>query len=250
MIMIIACATLISRSVEKIIQAGIDPSTPTKSNGCSALHSAAVLEPPTGPEIVTRMLHHGADPNIKTPTGLSPLHIAAMWGRYQTINVLLDNGADLAVKDHDDMSPLDYAEEAEANKAQCIDALTRYRINCKRKIGGGFKSKTRVNLNKILGGNVELSTFLSDKQDDVEHGDIYALNLIDDDDEDGFSMNETLFQTCNEESVSNIVTSTMLEGPDPSDSLLTADVSTGEKPGLYIYIYCLKYKLVLYKYKI
>ena len=223
------------RSVEKIIQAGIDPSTPTKSNGCSALHSAAVLEPPMGPEIVTRMLHHGADPNIKTPTGLSPLHIAAMWGRYQTINVLLDNGANLAVKDHDDMSPLDYAEEAETNKTQCIDALTRYRINCKRKGAGGFKTKTRVNLNKILGGNVELSTFLSDKCDDEnDDNDIYALNMTndDEDEDDVFSMNDTLFQTCNNESINNIITSTMLEGPDPSDSMFTADISTTDKPGL------------------
>lgn len=224
------------RSVEKIIQAGIDPSTPTKSNGCSALHSAAVLEPPIGPEIVTRMLHHGADPNIKTPTGLSPLHIAAMWGRYQTINVLLDNGADLAVKDQDDMSPLDYAEEAETNKTQCIDALTRYRINCKRNSGGRFKFKTRVNLNKILGGNVELSTFLSDKCNDDDNDDIYALNLTNDGDEDVFSMNETLFQTCNDESITNIITSTMLEGPDPSESMFTTDLSTEDKPGLYFFL--------------
>ena len=184
------------------------------------------------------MLHHGADPNIKTPTGLSPLHIAAMWGRYQTINVLLDNGANLAVKDHDDMSPLDYAEEAETNKTQCIDALTRYRINCKRRSGGGFKSKTRVNLNKILGGNVELSTFLSDRcGDDDNNDDVYALNMTnddDDDDENVFSMNETLFQTCIDESITNIITSTMLEGPDPSDSVFTADLSTGHKPGSYL----------------
>lgn len=143
------------------MQAGIDPSTPSKRNGCSPLHTAAVLESPSGPEIVSRMLYYGANPDVKTPTGLSALHIAAMWGRYQTINVLLDNGADVADKDEDDMSPLDYAEEAEKHKAQCIDALTRYRVNSKRR-SRCFLTKSRPNLNKIMGGHVEFSTFLSE----------------------------------------------------------------------------------------
>ncbi|XP_066930463.1 ankyrin repeat and LEM domain-containing protein 1-like isoform X2 [Clytia hemisphaerica] len=218
------------RSVEKLIQAGIDPSTPTKSNGCSAIHSAAVLESPTGPEIVARMLHHGADPNAKTPTGLSPLHIAAMWGRYETINVLIDNGANIAVKDDDDMSALDYAEDAEKHKKECIDALTRYRCNKRR--NDGFKSKTRMNLNKILGGHVEFSTFLTEKgntsEDDSKHksfdnnssilSDI--TNLVQEDfdpsdsGEEELLANETLFQTCNESMMHNIASSTMIEGTD------------------------------------
>lgn len=190
---------------------------------------------------MSRMLHHGANPNIKTPTGLSPLHIAAMWGRYQTINVLLDNGAELAVKDQDDMSPLDYAEEAEMNRTQCIDALTRYRLNCKRRLGE-FKTKTRVNLNKILGGDVELSTFLSDKQDDVSfdaNDDIYALNMTNDE-QDLSIMNDTLFQTCTE-SIANLVSSTMLEGPEPSDSMLTeiSELRTGLSKKLLLSLLCI-----------
>ena len=59
-------------------------------------------------------------------------------------------------------------------------------------------------------------------------------NDDDDDDENVFSMNETLFQTCIDESITNIITSTMLEGPDPSDSVFTADLSTGHKPGSYL----------------
>lgn len=144
------------------MQGGIDPSTPTKRNGCSPLHTAAVLESPSGPEIVSRMLYYGANPDVKTPTGLSALHIAAMWGRYETINVLLDNGADVADKDEDDMSALDYAEEAEKYKEQCIDALTRYRVNDKR-TNRCFMTKSRPSLNKIMGGHVEFSTFLSER---------------------------------------------------------------------------------------
>ena len=211
------------RSVEQLIQAGIDPSTPTKSNGCSAIHTAAVLESPPGPEIVTRMLYYGADPNIKTPTGLSPLHIAAMWGRFETINVLLDNGADVAVKDEDDMSALDYAEEAEKHKLKCIDALTRFRCNSRRKKANGFKSKSRLNLNKILGGNVEFSTFLSDSslndslknsaKGNIEESFISDVDVNLDETVDERFLNETLFQSCNETfTPPDLVSSTFIEG--------------------------------------
>ena len=50
-----------------------------------------------------------------------------MWGRVETIDVLLDNGADVTIKDHDDHSALDYAEHAEERRYECIDALTRWR---------------------------------------------------------------------------------------------------------------------------
>ena len=141
------------------MQCGADPCTPTKDGTCP-IHTAVVLESPSGPAIVSKMLSYGADTNIKTPTGLSPLHIAAMWGRVETINVLLDHGADIAHKDNDDMSALDYAEEAEENKYACIDALTCFRPGINQR-NNCFLTKSRFNLHKIVGGNVLLSSFSS-----------------------------------------------------------------------------------------
>ena len=135
--------------VEELMQIGIDPCSPTREGICP-IHTAVVLESPSGPEIVARMLKYGADPNTKTSTGLSPLHIAAMWGRVDTINVLLDNGADVADKDDSDMSALDYAEVADENKYACIDALTEFRGDVKRK-SACFKTKSRCCLNRIKG---------------------------------------------------------------------------------------------------
>ena len=145
--------------VDELIQCGIDPCAPTE-DGTSPIHKAAVMETPHGPQIVSRMLSYGADPNVLTPTALSPLHIAAMWGRVDTINILLDNGADVLLKDVDDMSALDYADEAEENRYECIDALTRYRSTRRRKSGsksGYFLTKSRYNLEKIIGGDVSFS---------------------------------------------------------------------------------------------
>lgn len=143
------------RRVGELIECGINPCT-IMEDGTSAIHKAAVMEPPYGPNIIHRMLSYGADPNVTTPTGLSPLHIAAMWGRVHTINVLLDFGADVLHKDNDDMSALDYADEAEENREECIDALTRYRQTPRRKSNtnsGYFVSKSRYNLQKIVGSD-------------------------------------------------------------------------------------------------
>lgn len=140
------------------MQYGADPCTPTK-DGVSSIHNAALLESPFGPQIINKMLNYGADPNTKTPEGLSPLHIAAMWGRVQTLNILLDHGANVAEKDYDDKSALDYAEEAEEMKYECIDALTRFRPKLKTKTKE-FKTKSRSNLTKIV-GKTELDTSLN-----------------------------------------------------------------------------------------
>ncbi|XP_057309067.1 ankyrin repeat and LEM domain-containing protein 1-like [Hydractinia symbiolongicarpus] len=129
--LVFATAAQDIRRVDQLMECGISPCRPTRDGTCP-LHTAVVLESPTGPEIVSRMLNYGADPNVKTDTGLSPLHIAAMWGRVDTINLLLDNGANVADKDEDDMSALDYAEEAEEMKYECLDALTRFRPPVKR----------------------------------------------------------------------------------------------------------------------
>ena len=142
--------------MDELIQFGINPCSHTK-NGTCPLHTASLLESPSGPIIVSKMLSYGANPNVKTSDGLSPLHIAAMWGRVDTINLLLDSGASVTDKDNEDKSALDYAEEAEELKNECIDALTCWRPHIRR--SGDFISRGREGLNKIKGGQVLLSSF-------------------------------------------------------------------------------------------
>ncbi|GAB1598571.1 hypothetical protein Ahia01_000134300 [Argonauta hians] len=74
---------------------------------------------------ITRLLlHHGADPNIKTIDGLTPLHIAAAWGHQSIIKELLANGANAEIRDNDGNTPMDLAREYEYS--QCMRILERH----------------------------------------------------------------------------------------------------------------------------
>ena len=62
--------TSIGRQVEYLMRHGVDPCSPSR-DGTSPIHKAALLESPSGPSIVSSMLSYGADPNIRTATGIN-----------------------------------------------------------------------------------------------------------------------------------------------------------------------------------
>ena len=57
---------------------------------------------------------------------------------------------------------MDYADEAEENRIECIDALTRYRGMTPMRPTPCFITKSRNNLDKIIGGDVSFSTMSND----------------------------------------------------------------------------------------
>ncbi|KAL9977870.1 hypothetical protein ACROYT_G015324 [Oculina patagonica] len=52
------------------------------------------------------------NPNVKSTEGLTPLHVAALWGRFYNLKILLDNGGDVQETDEDGSNALDFAQEA------------------------------------------------------------------------------------------------------------------------------------------
>ena len=48
--------------------------------------------------------------NVQNGDGFTPLHVAAMWGREESVRELLERGADPEISDDEGMTPLDYAE--------------------------------------------------------------------------------------------------------------------------------------------
>ena len=66
------------------------------TKGNTLLHEAVDADKP---EVVQLLLLHGVDPNIQTKHGLTPLHMAVSKGLVDCTHVLLENGADITVRD-------------------------------------------------------------------------------------------------------------------------------------------------------
>ncbi len=60
-------------------------------------------------ETVKKYLDDGKDVNAKDDTGMTPLHLAAMYGRKEIAELLIAKGADVNAKDDARWTPLHYA---------------------------------------------------------------------------------------------------------------------------------------------
>lgn len=97
--------------------------------GNSALH-AAIASPENSStkklgriDVFSALLAAGADVNLKSNDGVTPLHEAARSGNSFIIQALLKAGAAVNEKDNDNRSPLCYA--VSANNAQAISLLVK-----------------------------------------------------------------------------------------------------------------------------
>jgi ankyrin repeat protein len=82
--------------VKRLIEAGAVVRY-VDSNGYAAITAAANCRWPTRIEMVRTLLAAGADPNVKSSYGESPLSVASRWGDYDIVRFLVKSGADPAV---------------------------------------------------------------------------------------------------------------------------------------------------------
>lgn len=103
---------------EYLVTAGAPVNSPAR-NGLKAapIHSAASAG---HTRIVTLLLKHGADPNVREQAGYTALHAAAQNGDLDTIRALLFGGADLTLKSDDGKTALDMAMDAGHEKATLL----------------------------------------------------------------------------------------------------------------------------------
>lgn len=93
-----------SRLLQGVSWDGVN--SPIDEEGTTLLHLAANSDDPTSLLI---LLDHGANIDWQNAEGFTPLHVAALWGREEAVRLLLEEGADPAICDEDELLPVDYA---------------------------------------------------------------------------------------------------------------------------------------------
>ena len=78
--------------------------------GNTLLHVAAFCN--NSSDIVTFLLNNGAKLNIQSESGNTPLHVASMMNNIQIVQLLLDHGADITIKNNEGKTAEDKAKSA------------------------------------------------------------------------------------------------------------------------------------------
>lgn len=82
--------------------------------GIGVLHLAVGIEPEEKSKKCTELLlKNGGDPNLCNDDGVTPVHIAAIWGRVENLKLLIGCGGDPSQRDLDGHSAFDYATREE-----------------------------------------------------------------------------------------------------------------------------------------
>ena len=103
--------------VKKLIERGADVNKP----GWAPLHYAA-----TGGhlEIMELLLEHHAFIDAESPNGTTPLMMAAHYGSAAAVKLLLDAGADTAMKNHLGLTAIDFARRG--NRPDSLELITSH----------------------------------------------------------------------------------------------------------------------------
>ena len=91
----------------------------------SALHQAVEGNQPN---VIQLILLHGFNPNIRGRGGLTPLHLAVIKGQASCVHALIDNGADITVKDDQGQDAITKAE-LQSKKSEAVLKLLRSKGN-------------------------------------------------------------------------------------------------------------------------
>ncbi|KAJ8686265.1 hypothetical protein QAD02_022059 [Eretmocerus hayati] len=105
-----------------------DPNVLMPLHGVTPFHLVIGNDSEAFAEEVTKLfLRHGGNPNVKSVDGMTPVHVAAAWGRATILELLLANGGDPLSVDCDQCSPFHYAFQGEHYEA--VQILSKYCIN-------------------------------------------------------------------------------------------------------------------------
>jgi len=95
------------KQVRSYLESGTDPNQPIPGDPSYPLHYAAH----SFANIIQLLIDHGANVNVKDQNGKTPLHIAAVVPYMEGMQVLIEHGANVNAVDDNGKTPLDYALE-------------------------------------------------------------------------------------------------------------------------------------------
>ncbi|XP_057670711.1 uncharacterized protein LOC130902523 [Diorhabda carinulata] len=102
-----------------------DPNLILPIKNISSFHLAVGCDDETFSLKVTKLiLQNGGNPNVCSDDGLTPVHIAAAWGRVEILRILLNCGGDGEYRDSNLMTPIHYA--IKESWQDCVDLLRSY----------------------------------------------------------------------------------------------------------------------------
>ncbi|KAH9641660.1 hypothetical protein HF086_005106 [Spodoptera exigua] len=98
------------RDVDELVKAGMDLDEPRDNQGATLLHIASA----NGYiKVVEYLLEHRASTDVVDHDMWQPVHAAACWGHLEVLELLVQYGADLNVRNKHDETPADICEEGE-----------------------------------------------------------------------------------------------------------------------------------------
>ncbi|XP_043497706.1 spindle assembly checkpoint component MAD1-like [Polistes fuscatus] len=141
--------TNIKQVTTLILNKEADPNVLIPTHGITPFHLVIGNDSEIFAEEVTKLfLRHGGNPNVKSVDGLTPVHVAAAWGRIRILELLLANGGDPLQLDDEGRSPFHYAFDGKYYKI--ITLLGNY---CGYSVGEDDKPKYKMSLDKIVLNN-------------------------------------------------------------------------------------------------
>jgi ankyrin repeat protein len=110
--------------VRYLLAAGADPQPASRQGGFTPLHSAVATDAGARDiEIVRMLLERGANPNARSQSGSTPLHTVGFTGDRESLDLLVEHGADMGIRDKAGKTASDIA--AERGHSAIAEALAK-----------------------------------------------------------------------------------------------------------------------------
>lgn len=105
----------------ELVRRLIDRKAEVNKPGWAPLHYAATQPGEASLPVVRLLLEHHAFIDAQSPNGSTPLMMAALYGNPKVVRLLLDEGADTAMKNEQGLSAIDFAHRA--GRKETADAI-------------------------------------------------------------------------------------------------------------------------------